>query len=163
MRGAAVEARTHSQILRSNHPQEIIHASLRHYKHAAKVFINFLPRELRAQGFLRIGAGEIEGQCSLLRGFSGVAQVDLEDRGGDVGGGGVTGDEGRPGSQTDADRRIGFKLQVGHRIVPPVMNLLGGPHTLERRCFDVGIVTARFEVRVAAIGDVAAPQNLIGG
>ena len=120
---------------RSNHPQEIIHASLRNHKHAAKVFIDFLPRELRAQGFLRIGAGEVEGQGSLLRGFRGVAQVDLEDRGGDVGGGGVTGDEGRPGSQTHADRRIGFKLQVGDRIVPPVMNLFGRPAHLEAQEF----------------------------
>ncbi len=81
-----------------------------------------------------------------LRGLGGVAQVDLKDGGGNVGGGGVTGDEGRPGPQPHADRRIGFKLHVGDRIVPPVMDLFGGPHTLEVRGFYVGIESANLKL-----------------
>src|ERR1019366_6543405 len=94
--------------------------------------MDLLAGKLRAQGFLRIGAGEIEGDGSLLRSFRGVAQVGLKNRRGNVGSRRITGNEGRPRSQAHADRGIGFKLHVGDGKVPPVLDFFGGPNPLKR-------------------------------
>src|ERR1017187_3031215 len=110
--------------------------------------MDLLARKLRAQGFLRIGAGEIEGDGPLLRSFRGVAQVGLKKRRGNVGSRRITGNEGRPRSQAHADRGIGFKLYVGDGKVSPVVDFFGGSNPLKRGEFHVGSDFGYLEVRI---------------
>ena len=82
-------------------------------------------REFVRSRLLRIGTGEGKRDRAGLRRVAGVPQMHLEHGGRHHRGLEIARQERRPGAEPDLDRGVGLELHVGHRVMAPVVDLLG--------------------------------------